>query len=248
MARTETESSGMDQPEEPLMPVEDVEELVDEEQRIRQRSSLLSQMLKREPGAMQNVERIIREHLRLAVDTDTGGRLFDNLALYTGEDNADFLLMLLARGVDNPAFLSQVGESLDGEVWSWVRTLLALYGSAIRDAYLIAGENPNGWRTVNRQVYYDLMSERWRITFEIVKKNGERTLYEEEPGSLLVLADAMLDTLSGLPPDIAAEIIDPARLEGFIDTCARFFALFAPDVFGQGGGTDALGEDEEMPQ
>ena len=195
---------------------------------------------------MRGFERIVEERLRGGVNTETGGMLFNSLVLYAGEDVANFLLMLLARGVDDPELLAQVESHLDGEVRASVRTLLALYGSAVKEAYLLGGENPNGWRDIKRQVYYDLMSSQWRITFEIIKRNRERTVYEEDPTSLLVLADAILDTLNGIPADVAPDVVTPDSLANFMNTFATFSELFAPDVVEQDEGEGTPESTEEM--
>ncbi|MDH7487541.1 MAG: hypothetical protein QHJ81_14860 [Anaerolineae bacterium] len=227
MATMETGRPPLEQPEE-QPPHEEAGEPVDEEQQIRQAATTFLGFLEREPGAVQGLERIIGEHLRGRPDTDTAQRLFNSLTRCAGEDNANFLLSLLMRGVDNPEFFARVGEVLGGEAWAAVRTLSALYGDAVQEAYLVGGENPNAWRTINRQVYYDVMSGRWRMTFEIIKYNGERVLYEETATTLLILADAIVDTLNHVPADIAPGMIDRSRLETFYNTCTTFFKTYAP--------------------
>ena len=225
---------------EELIPGEDTGEPVDEDQQLRQAAAALLGFLEREPGAMHSVERIVSEHLRGVMNTETAQMLFNSLARYAGEDNANFLLSLLMRGVDNPEFFAQVGEYLGGEAWAAVRALSALYGDAVQEAYLVGGENPNAWRTVNRQVYYDVISGQWRMTFEIIKYNGERALYEETATSLLILADAIVDTLNHMPADVAPEMIDRSRRETFYDTCTTFFDTYAPPAEEQGA--------EEVPE
>ncbi|MCS7221774.1 MAG: hypothetical protein RML36_01665 [Anaerolineae bacterium] len=235
MTAGETEQSDLPQPQLPLPPVEGVEQPQDESQEIQKAARALSELLQREPEAVQVVERVIGEHLRGGINTDTGGILFDSLAFYVGEELANFLLTLLARAGDDRALLAQVEAHLSVKVKAWLRSLLALYGSALREAYTIGGENPHSWRTINRQVYYDLMSDRWRITLEVIKYNGERTTYVEEPNTLLILADAILDTLNRVPAEVAPEVVKSSRLDSFINTCLKFFQLYAPGVFGQGG-------------
>jgi hypothetical protein len=131
--------------------------------------------------------------------------------------------------------LTQVEACLSVEAKTWLRTLLALYGHALKEAYTIGGENPHSWRTINRQVYYDLMSDRWRIILEVVKYNGEKTTYVEEPNTLLILTDAILDTLNRIPAEVAPDVVGSDCLESFINTCIKFFQLYAPGVLGEGG-------------
>lgn len=238
MTAGEIEPPELPQPQPPLPSIEGVEQPQDESQEIRKAAHALSELLQQDPEAMQIVERVISEHLHRGVNTDTGGILFDSLTFYVGEELANFLLTLLARAGDDRALLAQVEAHLSAGVRAWLRSLLALYGSALREAYTIGGENPHSWRTINRQVYYDLMSDRWRITLEVIKYNGERTTYIEEPNTLLILADAILDTLNRVPPEIAPEVVKPSRLDSFIGTCLRFFQLYAPGVFGGEGGAN----------
>jgi len=260
MARMETERPPLESPaEQPLyegplgeeageelIPVESFAEdtgepAVDEDQQVQQAAAAFLGFLEREPGAMQGLERIIGEHLqRERMDTETAQRLFSSLSRYAGEDNANFLLSLLMRGVDNPEFFARIGEVLGGEAWATVRTLSALYGDAVQEAYLVGGENPNAWRTVNRQVFYDVISGQWRMPLEIIKYNGERVLYEETATSLLILADAIVDTLNHMPADVAPGMIDRSRLETFYNSCTTFFSTYAPQAEEQGA--------EEVPE
>lgn len=231
--------------EERLRPApEEVEEPASEEEQIRQAATTFLDFLKREPGAVHSLDRILGEHLRQRPDADTAQRLFNSLSRYAGEDNANFLLSLLMRGVDNPESFARAGEVLGGEAWTAVRTLSALYGDAVQEAYVLGGENPRAWRAVNRQVYYDVISGQWRVAFEIVRYNGESVLYEETATSLLSLADAILNTLNHMPADIAPGIIERSRLETFYNSCTTFFNTYAPTeeqgAEEQGGG-DAEG-------
>ncbi|GAB4562834.1 MAG: hypothetical protein Kow0047_11250 [Anaerolineae bacterium] len=193
----------------------------------------LVHFLEQHPNAQQTIDQILQAHLRRPATTETASNLYDSLAIYMGEDLANFLLLLLAQAMSSPAVLEPIESHLDGEQREWVRSLLARHGTVAREIYIIGGETPDAWRTVNRQAYFDLMSGRWRILFEIVKYNGERTTYEETPNTLLILADAILDTLNRLPSDVAPQLIEPERMESFINSCTSFLQLYAPEVFGQ---------------
>jgi hypothetical protein len=98
MTTGKIEQPDLQQPQPLPLPVEGLEQPQDETQEIQKATRSLSEFLQREPEAMQVVERVIGEHLRKGVNTGTGSILFDSLAFYAGEDLANFLLTLLARG------------------------------------------------------------------------------------------------------------------------------------------------------
>ncbi len=111
----------------------------------------------------------------------------------------------------------------------------------MKEAAAIGGEDPAGWRTVNREVYYEALADRWVVRFEIVKYDGERVTLNERPTTLLSLANAVLDTLIQTLPNMLAELVDADHVAEFKDYAERLLALTA------GENTDAPSELAPLP-
>ncbi len=180
-----------------------------------------------EDTALQlEIENVIREHLRTAVNAQTVEKIYAGLELYLDADSASFLLDILN---DSP-FLEQVKSHSSAQLWSWLRRMLALYAYDFRKAYQIFSESPNAWDILNRHTYYDALIDMWIISLEIVKYNGERLALEESPASALGLVNGIVDTLTSMPPDIAPKLIDKGYLA---ETATRFLSLielYAPGL------------------
>jgi hypothetical protein len=174
------------------------------------------------------MDRTIRQHLQAGVALETWGYILQGLTTYAGEEIATFLLMALLRS-DDVDFMLLVEESATAEVWSYLRGLMALYSDYLQEAYAIFGENPQGWRTINRRVYYDHLTDSWRASFEIIKFNGEQFNLDETPTSAIVLCQAILDALNAVPAELAPQVVDPNAVKNLISLFYSFVERFAID-------------------
>jgi hypothetical protein len=152
---------------------------------------------------------------------------FQSVSVLTDQNIANFLLELIARTIDEPNLLSMLKE-INVELWKIVRTLSALYGSAINAAYYSTKESPNSWKSVVPKICYEVISEQWLIILLIEKYSGERTIYEEDPSTLLQLVSSLLKTLTNIPSEDAPATIDRDDLAEFKKTYENFFKLFTP--------------------
>ncbi len=219
----------------PLPPTE----VEDEETLIRNGANLLVQFLQADPGARAYIDRTIRQHLGDGVGLGTWENILGGLILYAGEDVVNFLLTVLLSaeellGPDGSEYLTLVEQYVGAEVWSYLRGLMALYSAGLKEAYEVFGQNPQGWRNVNRRIYYDHLAEMWRVTFEIIKFDGERVYLDETPTSAIVLCQAILDALNSVPVELAQQVADRQAVEGLIDLAHTFIQHFAPDIL-EGG-------------
>lgn len=213
----------------PVAPVED------ETTQVQTGAGLLLQFLQQNPANGAYMDRTIRQHLQAGVTLETWGHILHGLITYAGEDTATFVLTVLLRS-DDADFMLLVDESATTEVWSYLRGLIALYSDYLQEAYAIFGENPQGWRTINRRVYYDHLTDSWRASFEIIKFNGEQFNLDETPTSAIVLCQAILDALNAVPVDLAQQAVDPNAVDNLISLFYAFVERFA---------TDYLEEEEE---
>jgi hypothetical protein len=211
----------------PSVPDEQAEKIAkDEKKQIQQAANQFSEFLEKQPEAIQTLRHIFECHLQGEITIKTGGLLFKSISIYAGADNAKALWSFMRRGFFEPEFLVQIEEHFSESIRVSIRSFLALYGSKFQEVYEIQDENPNGWRLLQRKVYYSSTAERWQIELEIFKCNGEMTLYDESPRSYLSLVWNMLRILNEMPTEATPGIIDQDFLGKFKSTCTTFFELF----------------------
>jgi hypothetical protein len=201
----------------------------DEDAEIERVTRLCSQFLQADPVNRAYIDRTIRQHLDGGISFETWGRILTGLNRYAGEDIATLILMALLRA-DEAEFLASIEEHLEPEVRSYLWGLIALYSDDLREAYALFGENPQGWRTVNRKVYYEHLTEKWYATYEIIKFDGERIVLDETPSSAIVLCQAILDALISIPEDLAPETADQETIEGLTSMFYTFLQHYAPHL------------------
>jgi hypothetical protein len=76
----------------------------------------------------------------------------------------------------------------DQDVVSFLRTIRVRYGHEVGRLWEMYGELPNGWKTVDRDVYFDVGRGRPYIRFMVTKFNGEQVLIEGNGDSFLNMA------------------------------------------------------------
>jgi hypothetical protein len=207
----------------------------EEKAQIQSGANALLQFFQADPGARAAMDRTIRQHLLGGVSLETWDRILGGLTRYAGEEVTRFLLMTLlsADQLLNPAgteHLALVEQHVGPEAWSYLCGLMALYGDDLKESYELSGQNEQGWRTINRRVFYDHLSETWRATFEIIKFGGERVYLDETPTSAIVLCQAILDGLNAVPEEIAQEIADRYAIEDLVGLVYTFVERYAPDL------------------
>jgi hypothetical protein len=200
----------------------------DEAAQVQTNAGLLHQFLQQDPMHGAYVDRMIRQHLQPGLTLETWGYVLHGLTTYAGEEIATFVLMVLLRS-DDADFTLLVKESASTEVWSFLRGLMALYSDPLQEAYTVFGENPQAWRTINRRVYYDHLTDSWRASFEIIKFNGERFNLDETPTSAVVLCQAILDALNAVPEEMAEQAVDRTAVDNLVSLFYEFVERFAAD-------------------
>lgn len=176
-----------------------------------------------------DIEMVIREHLRTAVNTDTFYKIINGLELFLDADKVFFLLDTLRTGTD-PAVFEPIKARCTEPFWGWLRRLIALYALDFRKAYSIATENPHAWDKLNRNVYYDTMNDAWKITIEIVKFNEERLTLEETPAGGFALVYGIVNMLMNVSPEAAPEQVNREYLSNLLQQFHQLIDLYAPEL------------------
>ncbi len=216
-------------PETPPGPPSAPADAVDEETQVQRAADQLLQFMQTDPTTRPHIDRIIRHHLENGIDLETWGHVLNGLTVYVGEDIATFLLTLLLRS-DDAEFVDLVEKYVGAEM-PYLRSLMALYSDDLREAHTVFGEKPHGWKTVNRRIYYDHLTQLWHATFEIVKYGGERVYLDETPNSAIVLCQAIIDALNAVPVETAQQAADPRAVEDLVALFYTFVEHFAPELF-----------------
>jgi hypothetical protein len=207
------------------------------ETRVQADASLVVRFFQADPGAQAIIDRTIRQQLQGGVNAETWGNILGGLTLYAGEDVARLVLTTLLSADElvnpddaGPGYLALVEQHVGAETWSYLRGLMAMYSPGIKEAYAIAGENPQASRIINRRVFFDEVTGAWQASFEIIKYNGERLYLEETPTTAIGLCNAILDTLNFVPGEKAQQFVDPNAVESLVSLSYAFVERFAPDL------------------
>lgn len=214
----------------------------DEIKLVVQGSQALQEALAEDSSLPTQIEVVIREHTRQEVTPATLRIVYEGLKLYLEDQALEYLLGILSNS-DDARYVEQAQIQATPQMWTWLRRLIALYGSAIREAKATSNANPNSWRVVNRRAFFDTVTSTWGVSLEIVKYSGERLVLDEVPGSALFLADAIVDTLNSIPPEVAPDLLAPEDISHFMETCVRLSELFAPGML-----ADWAEEEDEVPE
>ena len=189
--------------------------------------------LDKDDRTISTIEKILGIHFREKIDNTTLGAITTSFEMYMGADATNGLMSLVDRSIEEPSILEKLETEIPNKRWSDIRAFVAVFGKKIVYASTLEDENPKGWKSINRQVYFDRVIERWCIAYDIEKFNGEHACFEEEPSTLLAMAEAILDTLAYLPEDKAEELFDPVRVVDFRNACSRFLTKVGHDLAGR---------------
>lgn len=200
---------------------------------VREAAAHLSKMLVESPDRQRYVEDILRRYLGEPPTTLTAGNLLVALELYTGADFAGFLLGYLAAADQDPELLIDFDETLDPETTEYLHKLLALFGPDVTEAATIAEENPDGWRTLQRDVYFDVLSALWKVRLDIITYGGETSRFEETPNSLLIMARGLIDTVITAVANGGVGVLDDEQLDLFSEAVNDLATLVAEDGEGE---------------
>ncbi|MFN2225218.1 MAG: hypothetical protein ACK2UY_02905 [Anaerolineae bacterium] len=241
-----TDADMIDTVETPIQqPEEEVPLSAEEIKLVVKGTQALQQALGEDPSLMTQLEIVVREHTHNPLTGTTMRVLYEGLRLFLGEEALDYLLGILINS-DDARYVEQAEIQATPQTWTWLRRLIALYGSKIQEANAIFNANPNAWRVVNRRAFFDAVTHTWGVSLEIEKYNGDRLILEEIPGSALLLAEAIVDTLNNIPSEVAPELLTREEVERFMEKCVGLSELFAPGMLSDWAEDDEDWEEEDL--
>ena len=216
---------------------------LDEEQleMIAQGKLKLQQELDQDADLMTEIEAVLGEHLHAALSPATLQTISEGLELYLDPPGAQYLLALLLNS-DDARYREAAKAGASPRTWRALRRLLALYGSSMREANSLVNVNEQGWKAMNRHVYYDVLAGRWSIALEILKTNNDRLYLDETPDSILTLANGILDTLTSVPEYVAPQLFSADTIKQLTELSERLMGLYTQHETieqGEAGSTEA---------
>jgi hypothetical protein len=137
----------------------------------------------------------------------------DRLRSLVGPDATTLILWVSSTDTDDR--LGWVEAHGDPSSVAFLRKVGGLYGPELRRSYNVWNENPESWSNIFRDVFFDLVTQQYRVRIRIRKYSGEEVLFEGPPDSILDLTNHMLVTLNYLP---SKEVfVRESLVESFID-------------------------------
>lgn len=185
------------------------------------RARELGELLAKEPYLRDYVEKVLAAQPGQP-NADSWDRLAESLNILLGSQLSELILIVLLATQDSEDYLDALA-ALGTVERAWLQGLCAVFGRPVQEIYAVWREQPRGWRVASRQVLNDVNSGRWVIQLDITTFDGTTTNYVETPNSLLSLAELIVDTLAGIPPELRSAAMDSARITTFRNTYNRLF-------------------------
>jgi hypothetical protein len=173
-----------------------------------------------------DVEMILREHLGGTFTADTVTDLGAGLETCSGNENARFLIDVIKD--NSPGDLEFMRNTLKPATWRWLRRLMGVHGPALRRAYALWNENPNGWSDASGRAFYDEVGFRWWISVQINKYDGTKLFLEDVPSSLLTLARGIISFACSIPPDKLKDLVPEELQTGLKSEVDKLLAACNP--------------------
>lgn len=171
----------------------------------------LDDFLQRDPQAEQRVMAILSRRLNGEISADSWELMHTSLSQYFGGEELAYLLYWVVD-VEEPTDnrIHELAKSAPPQALAFLRTVVGIYGLDLSNAYALWNEHPDNWRTLQREVYYDLINQRHHLKVRIQKYNGEETVIEGPADFILNLARVLILTarLVGTREAFSAQSID----------------------------------------
>src|SRR5690606_34082728 len=103
------------------------------------------------------------------------------------------------------------------------------YGNAMTEAANLR-DNPEAWKRLNREVYFEQITQTWHVNLQIIKFNGETFDLRETPNSVVILAQGVLDTLLLAGEYIGNEAFDQQSVDDLVQAMSRFITEYTEDA------------------
>jgi hypothetical protein len=152
--------------------------------------------LESEPQAAQCVLEILGRRLGGQITAESWDDMTNSLAQYLGPEATGLLWWVVE--VEDPLNnrLQEVEKyNASAKVMAFLRTIVGTFGIEMSKAFDGWNRYTDEWSGVHREVYYDLMNQRYRFRVRIEKYNGEAMTIEGDGVSMLTLTTHLIRTV-----------------------------------------------------
>jgi hypothetical protein len=163
----------------------------------------------------------IGRRLEQPLDPDTYQRVWDVWKGTFGENGA-YLIHWYFLVREQPEQREHVERQLSPRVASLLRRMLVAYGPELDGAFQIWQEIADAWKGLNREVFFDVIRQRYQIKVAIEKLNGERATFEGTADSMLSLTKSMLITLRWVQ---SADAFTQSQIDSFLAEAEPLIAM-----------------------
>jgi hypothetical protein len=178
---------------------------------------------------------VLRRRLEGPIQTTTYDAILGALRALMGDDGTGLIHWYVTSSPEDAAILR--GNASPRVEW-FLRRIVAAHGPELQAAFALWRDLPDDWKSVNREVFYDVVRERYYIRHKIFKVDGSEVTLEGNADSVLDLARTMLLTLRWIG---TADAYSPAVKEAFLAEADEFIAMVRSAEAGSNGGEPAAG-------
>ena len=176
---------------------------------------------------------ILRRRLRGDIGPQTYDVVISALANVLGERGAKLLHWYQTSESEDEVKLFE--EEASHRVLWFVRRILASHGPELRRAWALVKEPADDWRSISREIYYDILNDRHLVRHRIEKVNGDEVVFEGNADSALQLARALLITVQRMSPDS----FTPAVIDGFLEDADNVLSILRSEPSTDGAPTQS---------
>ncbi|HVD39807.1 MAG TPA: hypothetical protein VNC16_02235 [Solirubrobacterales bacterium] len=156
----------------------------------------MSDLVSANPEIEVKLMDVLERNLGSSVDTDTYTPVWYGIAALFGiGDDAPRLFAWLSAP-DQPERLDAIVGHCGGDLARLLRSVVALHGQSLQDAYRRWREYPGNWEAMYRQVYVDSERNQTRIDIKIVTYDEQRLDLTLDARSLLLMISRLMNSLT----------------------------------------------------
>lgn len=188
---------------------------------IKLSSKQAEKALESRPGVEDELIEVVEKRLSGPLDPDTYQGFWELLKGTLGEEGA-YLVHFYFMTREQPDARVAVEAATSARVLAFMRRLTVRFAPELDAAFQIWQELPHAWKTMNREVYYDVIRRRHYIKLLLQKLNGEETLIEGTADSILGLTRSLLVTLRWMQ---SADAFSQSAIDLFLEDAESLLAI-----------------------
>jgi len=168
----------------------------------------LARILTDNPSMEQKICKTIEYHLKKGIDDETYLHIRSSLNILVGAKAAR--LVVDSCKANSSEFFQDIKKQVEvkgvDKVLPFLQYLTALYGSEMRKAYNIFGEESDDWTSAGVTALRKEGREKtWLIELDLIKNNGEKVYLRMPPWSAFILVRRFLKEIGMVPKEVISE-------------------------------------------